>query len=88
MNLTDAFKAFAAEKGITSAQLALAWVLHQGENIIPIPGTRKIARLEENSKAVDVVLTKEDLKAIDAIIAKYPNVGNRYNEGAMKLVNN
>lgn len=88
MNLTDAFKAFAIEKGITSAQLALAWVLHQGENIIPIPGTRKITRLEENSKAVDVVLTGEDLRTIDAILAKYPNVGNRYNEGAMKLVNN
>ncbi|WP_437397825.1 aldo/keto reductase [Flagellimonas lutimaris] len=78
----------AHHKGITMAQLALAWVLHQGDDIIPIPGTRKIHRLKENALAVDVNLSKGDLRTIEQLLAKYPNVGERYNEGAMRLVNN
>ena len=71
----------------TPAQLALAWVLAQGDNIIPIPGTKKRKYLQENAGAVDIHLSGNDLKAIDDLIARYPNVGNRYSEGAMKLVN-
>ena len=70
------------------AQLALAWVLNQGNDIMPIPGTRKIHRLEENVKAVEVVFSQEELHTITAILERYPNVGERYNEGAMRLVNN
>lgn len=87
LNLTAALAAFAAEKGITSAQLALAWVLAQGDDVIPIPGTKKRKYLEENAGAADVALTASDLKAIDDILKQYPDTGSRYNDGMMKLVN-
>ena len=74
-------------KNCTPAQLALAWVLAQGENIIPIPGTKRIKYLEENAAAVDISLSKDDLQIIDDILSKHPDVGERYSEGAMKLVN-
>lgn len=79
---------FAASKGVKGTQLALAWVLNQGEDIIPIPGTKRIKYLEENIAAVNIELSQSDLDTIDAILKKYPNVGERYNEGSMKLVNN
>ncbi|MCF3109970.1 aldo/keto reductase [Niabella sp. CC-SYL272] len=85
--LVEAFAALAADKSCTPAQLALAWVLAQGDNIIPIPGTKKRKYLEENAGAVDIVLTPEDLNAINALVKKYPDTGARYSEGAMKLVN-
>ncbi len=73
----DQLHELAAEKGITAALLALAWLLAQGEDIVPIPGTRSTARLEENLAAADVTLTETDLTQIDQII---PNgaVGARY----------
>jgi len=79
-NLSAAFGAFAAEKNCTPAQLALAWVMAQGEHIIPIPGTKRRVYLEENAKAVDVHLSPLDLDAIEAIVKRYPNVGPRYTE--------
>ncbi|ANH79703.1 aldo/keto reductase [Niabella ginsenosidivorans] len=85
--LVGGFAALAAGKQCTPAQLALAWVLARGEDIIPIPGTKKRKYLEENAVAVDVVLTQSDLDAIEALLKKYPNTGARYSEGAMKLVN-
>ncbi|WP_029288573.1 aldo/keto reductase [Pedobacter sp. R20-19] len=85
--LVIGFSALAANKNCTPAQLALAWVLAQGENIIPIPGTKKRKYLEENVGAIDVNLTGADLKAIDELIKQYPIIGERYSEGAMKLVN-
>lgn len=81
------FAALAASKNCTPAQLALAWVLAQGDDIIPIPGTKRVKYLEENAGAVDISLSGEELNLIDGIIAKYPDVGERYSEGAMKLVN-
>jgi len=87
-SLAREFAAMAAEKNVTAAQLALAWVLAQGADIIPIPGTKKRKYLEENARAVDIQLTGEDLAAIEALTARYPDVGARYNEGSMKLVNN
>lgn len=86
-SLASAFAALAQEKQITPAQLALAWVLAQGDDIIPIPGTKKRKYLEDNAGAVDVTLSASDLKAIDELMARYPNTGERYSEGAMKLVN-
>jgi len=85
--LVDEFTKLAVSKNCTPAQLALAWVLAQGEDIIPIPGTKRIKYLEENAAAVDIDLTKEDLNKIEKLVAKYPNVGQRYGDGAMKLVN-
>ncbi|MCI0610852.1 MAG: aldo/keto reductase, partial [Anaerolineae bacterium] len=77
-NLASDFAALAAGKNITPAQLALAWVLAQGDNIIPIPGTKRRKYLEENSGAADVVLSKEDLEEIEGLLKKYPNIGPRY----------
>lgn len=86
-NLAQAFSEFAQSKNATAAQLALAWILAQGENIIPIPGTRKIERLVENAEAVNIDLSTADLAEIDMIIAKYPNVGARYNAQQFAAVN-
>lgn len=86
-SLASAFAELANDKQVTPAQLALAWVLAQGEDIIPIPGTKKRKYLKENAAAADVSLTKADLNAIDELVARYPNTGERYSEGAMKLVN-
>lgn len=85
--LAEAFGMLALKKNCTPAQLALAWVLAQGEEIIPIPGTKKRTYLRENAAAVDVKLTSEDLQDIDNLLEQYPNIGPRYNEGALKQVN-
>ncbi|MFC0771312.1 aldo/keto reductase [Terrimonas alba] len=85
--LVEEFAELAASKKATPAQLALAWVLAQGDDIIPIPGTKKRKYLEENAAAVDITLTSKDLQEIETLIAKYPNIGQRYSDGAMKLVN-
>lgn len=87
-NLASALKEFATSKEITPAQLALAWVLAQGEQIIPIPGTKKRKYLEENAAAANVNLSKDDLNEIEEILKTYPNVGERYYEESMKMVNN
>lgn len=87
IRLVNEFAALAKDKNATPAQLALAWVLAQGDDIIPIPGTKKRKYLEENAGAVDIHLSENDLKAMNDLIARYPNVGSRYSEGAMKLVN-
>jgi aryl-alcohol dehydrogenase-like predicted oxidoreductase len=68
----------AEEKGCTPAQLALAWVLAQGEDIVPIPGTKRIQYLEENLAALDVTLTPEDLARIEKVAPKGFTAGNRY----------
>jgi len=88
VQLAKRFAAIAADKGCTPAQLAIAWVLAQGEDIIPIPGTKKRKYLEENAAAADLVLHAADLAAIDALVAEFPDVGERYAEGFMRnLVN-
>lgn len=74
----DYVKEFAAQKGITPAQLALSWVLAQKPYIAPIPGTRKIERLEENLKASDVLLTYEEVQQINSEISKIEISGARY----------
>jgi aryl-alcohol dehydrogenase-like predicted oxidoreductase len=79
---------FASTKNSTGSQLALAWVLAQGEDIIPIPGTKRVKYLEQNAEATKLHLNENDLNIIDDILKKYPNVGDRYTEAAMKLVNN
>ena len=85
--LAEAFAVLALRKGCTPAQLALAWVLAQGEDIIPIPGTKKRTYLRENAAAVDINLTEDDLREIDELLQQYPDIGKRYTEGALKLVN-
>ncbi|MEU2617980.1 aldo/keto reductase [Streptomyces sp. NPDC007157] len=85
LRLADKVKEIAAEKDVTPAQLALAWVLAQGEHIVPIPGTKRRTYLEQNAGAVDVELTKEDLARIDVEIPKA--AGERYDESGMRSVN-
>jgi aryl-alcohol dehydrogenase-like predicted oxidoreductase len=85
--LIENFAAFAASKSCTPAQLALAWVLAQGEDIIPIPGTKKRNYLQENAGAIEVKLTSADLITINELINRYPIIGERYSEEAMKMVN-
>ena len=77
----------AAEKGCTTAQLALAWVLAQGEDIVPIPGTRHIKYLDENIGALDVKLTQEDLKRLHEILPPGAAAGTRYHARGMETIN-
>jgi aryl-alcohol dehydrogenase-like predicted oxidoreductase len=77
----------AAEKHCTPAQLALAWVLAQGEDLVPIPGTKQRRYLEENVGALEVVLTPEDIKRINQVAPKGVAAGPRYPEAAMATVN-
>jgi aryl-alcohol dehydrogenase-like predicted oxidoreductase len=76
--LVERIKAIAAGKGATPAQIALAWLLAQGESVAPIPGTTRVDRLEENLGALDVALDAEDLAAIDAALGDIEIVGARY----------
>ena len=86
--LSAAFADLAAAKGCSPAQLALAWVLAQGDYIIPIPGTKRRKYLIDNAGSVDVELSPADLQEIDAVIARYPNIGDRYNEANYKFLEN
>lgn len=85
-HLAAGFAEIAASKNCSPAQLALAWVLAQGDNIIPIPGTKQRKYLIENAGAVDIVLHAADFATIDALINKYPDVGDRYNETFQQFV--
>jgi len=87
LELVTRIQEIAKEKGCTPAQLALAWVLAQGEDIVPIPGTKRRKYLEENVGALEVQLTAEDLRRIDEIAPKGIAAGERYAEAAMKAVN-
>jgi aryl-alcohol dehydrogenase-like predicted oxidoreductase len=84
--LADRLREMAAAKGCTPAQLALAWLLTR-ENVVPIPGTSSIERLEENAAAVDVSLTREDLDEIERLSPKGVAAGDRYNPTMGKLLN-
>src|SRR5260221_1570827 len=84
--LSAAFAELAESKGCTPAQLAIAWVLAQGEYIIPIPGTKRRKYLLDNAGSVEVSLSPLDLTQIAAVIARYPNVGDRYNEANYKFL--
>ncbi|HTQ69474.1 MAG TPA: aldo/keto reductase [Solirubrobacteraceae bacterium] len=85
LRLAAKVKEIAAEKGVTPAQLAIAWVLAQGEDLVPIPGTKRRSYLEQNVAAVEVELTKEELRRIDAELPEA--AGERYDEYGMASVN-
>ena len=87
LDLVEAVKAIAADKGVTAAQLALAWVLAQGEHLVPIPGTRRIRTLEENVAATGIALNDEDLRRIEAVFPKGAASGHRYAEAARGALN-
>jgi aryl-alcohol dehydrogenase-like predicted oxidoreductase len=83
--LIDLLGKVAKRKKATTAQIALAWILAQKSWIVPIPGTRKLERLEENNGAANVELTTEDLHEINNAVAKIPVKGERYPENLLKL---
>jgi len=84
--LTEGLASVARRKNCTAAQLSLAWLLAQGGDIIPIPGTKKRRYLEENAEAVNVSLSDSDLHAIHELLDRFSNTGARYNEWAMELI--
>jgi aryl-alcohol dehydrogenase-like predicted oxidoreductase len=86
LDLVREIETMAREKGCAPSQLALAWVLAQGQDIVPIPGTKRRRYLEENAGALEVTLTKEDLARIDRIIPPGAAAGTRYPEPGMKMV--
>ncbi|MFV0389097.1 MAG: aldo/keto reductase [Pyrinomonadaceae bacterium] len=85
--LVNLLSEFAAQKGATPAQIALAWVLAQGQWIVPIPGTTKLGRLEENLGAVNVEFSEDDLLKVNELTKNVKVMGARYGEGAQKLIN-
>jgi aryl-alcohol dehydrogenase-like predicted oxidoreductase len=87
LDLVRHIQEVATAKGCTPSQVALAWVLARGEDMLPIPGTTSRAHFEENLAALDIALTPEDLVRIDEIAPKGVAVGERYSEMAMKVVN-
>jgi aryl-alcohol dehydrogenase-like predicted oxidoreductase len=86
LKLAAAVKEIAGEKGVTPAQLALAWVLAQGKDVIPIPGTKRVRYLEDNMGALNVALTESDRKKIGERLAQFQVVGERYTPDMMALV--
>ena len=87
LELVKAVEQLAAEKGCQPSQLALAWLLAQGEDIVPIPGTKRQKYLEENIAAVEIALTQSDLEQINRIAPKGIAAGDRYPEYSMQFVN-
>lgn len=86
LDLVKHIEALAADKGCTPAQLALAWVIVQGEDMVPIPGTKRRTYLEQNVAAADITFTDEELRRIDEIAPRGIAAGERYPEQAMKAV--
>ncbi|RDB07297.1 aldo/keto reductase [Runella aurantiaca] len=84
--IVDLLKRWAEERGITPSQLALAWVLAQGENIVPIPGTKRVSYLKENLGALTITLSKEELAELERISPKEAVAGLRYPEAMMKVL--
>ncbi len=76
----------ASERGVTPAQLALAWVLHQGQDVVPIPGTKRRRYLEENLGALEIELSPQDVERIGGVFAPDEVAGERYPEGAMRSI--
>ena len=86
VELADRVREVADEKGVTPGQLALAWLLAQGEDIVPIPGTKRRKYLEENAGVADVTLTQDDLRRIEEAMPRGSAAGERYSEEMMRAV--
>ena len=85
--LVEALAALARAKGATAAQLALAWVMSRGDDVVPIPGTKRRRWLRENAAAADVGLSEDDVAAIEAAVPRGAVVGERYPESSMSTLN-
>lgn len=87
LKIRERLEEIAREKGCTTSQLALAWLLHQGDDVVPIPGTKRIKYLEENAAAVDIQLSESDLERIDEVAPPGAFKGERYVAAALERVN-
>jgi aryl-alcohol dehydrogenase-like predicted oxidoreductase len=87
LQLVEKLEEIAKEKDVTASQLALAWVLAQGEDVVPIPGTKRVKYLEQNAAAADIILSAEELAAIEDVFPKDAAAGLRYPEVMMASVN-
>jgi aryl-alcohol dehydrogenase-like predicted oxidoreductase len=87
LKLVEKLEEIATEKDVTASQLALAWVLAQGQDIVPIPGTKRVKYLEQNAAATEIILSQEELAAIEDVFPKDAAAGLRYTEEMMKTVN-
>src|SRR5207253_11293296 len=87
LKLVDRVTEIARDKGCTPAQLALAWVLAQGQDVVPIPGTKRRKYLEENVGTLEVMLTTDDLERIDETAPRNVAAGSRYPEAMIRLLN-
>jgi aryl-alcohol dehydrogenase-like predicted oxidoreductase len=87
LQLVRKIEEIAKEKGVTTSQLALAWVLAQGNDIVPIPGTKRRKYLEQNAESAEIILSQEELAAIEDVFPKDASAGLRYPEAMMKTVN-
>jgi aryl-alcohol dehydrogenase-like predicted oxidoreductase len=87
LELVEAVKRMAEARGVTAAQLALAWVLAQGSDIVPIPGTKRVKYLEQNVAALDLALSRDDLAALEAAFPRHAVAGTRYQTQAMAALN-
>jgi aryl-alcohol dehydrogenase-like predicted oxidoreductase len=87
LDLVSKIKELADKKRVKASQLALAWVLAQGDDIVPIPGTKRRTYLEENVAAVEIKLTEDDLAALDVIAPRGAAAGERYPQAGMQMVN-
>jgi aryl-alcohol dehydrogenase-like predicted oxidoreductase len=86
LRLVERTREIAEEAGCTPAQLALAWLLHQGDDVVPIPGTRRVSRLEENAAAAELELSHEQLAALDEVFTPGATAGDRYAPDGMASV--
>jgi aryl-alcohol dehydrogenase-like predicted oxidoreductase len=87
LSLVKNLEAIATSKNVTVAQLALAWVLSRGDDVVPIPGTKRRRWLHENIAATDIVLSEADIEALEAAVPRSAVVGERYHEAGMKNLN-
>jgi aryl-alcohol dehydrogenase-like predicted oxidoreductase len=87
VELAERVREIATGKDATPGQLALAWLLHRGEDIVPIPGTKRRKYLEENAAAADITFTEEDLRRIEEAMPRGSVAGKRYAEQQMRSVN-
>ncbi|MQB44507.1 aldo/keto reductase [Rhizobium sp. ICMP 5592] len=85
--LVTKLESLARDKGVTAAQLALAWVLHQGDDIVPIPGARKLHHLEQNAAAADITLSAAEVQALSDVMPLEEVAGKRYTEASLAMTN-
>ena len=88
LELVEAVRALGTEHGASPTQVALAWLLRQGEYIVPIPGTKRVKYIEENARAADIKIPEAAWTALETKLAKFQAAGDRYPKDAMKMVNN